>query len=503
MSKDACLDSEIANMARNAGIVWFAEIFAMALAYLTSVVVARVLQPSLYGLFALATTIVNLCAIAAVFGMDHSVVRYLAYYRVRKESSNARGILHLATIVTLIGGLGIAVLVYRVSPVIESQVAKQVGLNSILKYSVFSIPLLGLGRIWLGALQGLQYADKRAVIERILGPSFKLIFMLVFLWMETGVLGAIFGFILSSAFVTAIAGVSIGCRMRTAIGKGQRRFQIGEWLEFSFPLFLQSLLYIPMVGSLDILILGYFMSSADVGTYNAALKIAPLTALPLLAFSRPFAPVIADLFGRGDLVGLHSMFKTITKWVFTLSLPICVGIWLVGGDLLSMFGGEYVAANTALVILATGRLVDAAAGPVGYVLMMTGHTRINLANSVILVLVDVLLAVILVPQFGMIGMAIAQAVSMSGINIVRLIELRVVLKMHPYRLDFLKPLLACAVAGSVAFFGIHLFSFDAVLLRVGLLCLLLGILYVFSLWSLGLSQDDKALMAALEQRLRS
>ena len=83
-----------------------------------------------------------------------------------------------------------------------------------------------------------------------------------------------------------------------------------------------------------------------------------------------------------------------------------------------MFGAEFEAGAASLVILAVGRLVSSMTGPVGSVLSVTGHQRINLAVYGAAAGLQLMLDLILIPQYGIVGAAVASTVAMVAWNAV-------------------------------------------------------------------------------------
>src|SRR5204862_773939 len=111
-----------------------------------------------------------------------------------------------------------------------------------------------------------------------------------------------------------------------------------------------------------------------------------------------------------------------TRWSFSLSWPIFLCCALFHDVILGIFGEKYIAGGVVLVVLALGNLVDAGVGSVNYLLVMTGHPKIILTNTITTVVVNITLALLLVPRFGVVGAAIAAASTVILLNAVALIE---------------------------------------------------------------------------------
>jgi O-antigen/teichoic acid export membrane protein len=113
--------------------------------------------------------------------------------------------------------------------------------------------------------------------------------------------------------------------------------------------------------------------------------------------------------------------KFSSKLIFWLSCPIILFIFLNSESLLRVFGYEFVNAEFSLRVLLIGQFFNILCGSVGYILMMTGNEKI-LRNIIISsALINIILNIILIPQFGILGAAIASAISMIIWNITALI----------------------------------------------------------------------------------
>lgn len=87
-----------------------------------------------------------------------------------------------------------------------------------------------------------------------------------------------------------------------------------------------------------------------------------------------WAPVVVDIYERGDLPRLHSLYQTINRWVATLSVPIFAALILEPELFARLIGGRAGAGEASLVpILAAENLFFVGTGPSSYLLSMTGR----------------------------------------------------------------------------------------------------------------------------------
>ena len=85
-------------------------------------------------------------------------------------------------------------------------------------------------------------------------------------------------------------------------------------------------------------------------------------------------------------------------------------------------------------------MVNTGTGCVGTILLMTGHQKLSFLNSLTAVGVNVLVGVILTPHYGAMGTAISTGLAVAVVNLLRLLQVTIFLKAHPYRWDMLKPI---------------------------------------------------------------
>jgi O-antigen/teichoic acid export membrane protein len=219
-------------------------------------------------------------------------------------------------------------------------------------------------------------------------------------------------------------------------------YEIREWLTFASLNFLTTIID-TVLDSIDTIILAAFgVSDIALGQYGAAMRLGNFIAMPLLSINNVFAPTIAELHSKGEMEKLETMFKVVTKWTIAFSLPIFMIIVLFSPYLLALPGASFIQAWPLLIAFAVGGLINAGTGAVGYMLLMTGYQRLSFLNSLVAVVVNITLGILLTPHYGAMGTAISTGLAICALNLMRLLQVRVLLKIHPYRRDVLKPIMA-------------------------------------------------------------
>ena len=169
----------------------------------------------------------------------------------------------------------------------------------------------------------------------------------------------------------------------------------------------------------DVLILGIFATVSDVGIYTAAARTALLTRFLLLANSAVAAPRFAALHAARDIEGVAKLARRSTFLTTFSSLPLLLVFIVFPEKILSVFGAQFEAGAQVLIILSLGQFVNAATGPVGYLLNMSGLHRIEGRIAVVGALLTVGLCFALIPMWGILGAAAANAIATAGCNLLR------------------------------------------------------------------------------------
>jgi O-antigen/teichoic acid export membrane protein len=193
-------------------------------------------------------------------------------------------------------------------------------------------------------------------------------------------------------------------------------FSVKQWLFVSLPLlFIDGSLIV--LNQTDTLMIGAFLGTRDVGIYGAAFKTAAWVSFILVSVNAIAAPMFGTLYAQGDRQALQRLVSTIARWMFYPALLMALSLFMFANPLLSLFGPEFVAAKWSLAALSVGHLVNVGAGSVGYLLMMTGHHNQCAFVFACSALINIMLNLIGIPLFGILGAAIATALSMMLWNL--------------------------------------------------------------------------------------
>jgi O-antigen/teichoic acid export membrane protein len=162
-----------------------------------------------------------------------------------------------------------------------------------------------------------------------------------------------------------------------------------------------------VLNSTDKIMIGAIIGTREAGIYVAVSRTAAFTLFGINAVNVVLGPMISALHSSDKREDLQRLLMLAARGGFAFMVPVGAVLVLWGRHVLGFFGAEFVEGYTPLVILAAAQMVNALAGSVGVLLVMTGHQRLVCVILTASVLLNVLLNAILIPAYGLSGAAAA------------------------------------------------------------------------------------------------
>jgi O-antigen/teichoic acid export membrane protein len=450
----ADVGQEIGQIARGAGLGLIGNGINTAVTYLFGILIARQIGAEAFGLYTLGVTAVTLASRFTVAGLDRGLMRYASISRGQGQGLALRRLSLWALLLAMATGLAGA-LWFGLAPATVLRVLRwddKTPLIPLLRTLAPALPALTLIGVAIAGTQAFRTMRYRVLVVNIIQPLARLglALLLVVLIGATALapvvaftLTQLLGLGLALFFLARLIGQTPSRESALPAG-GVRRL-----VRFSLPLSLSNVLDY-LNGRTEILVLGMFLAAGMAGIYNAAGRLATLGLVALTAFNAIFAPVISDLHHRREWERLGTLYKLVTRWTLIVAMPILILQVAFAPALMALFGPDFIVGATALRLLSLGQLVNLATGAVGVMLIMTGRSLLTLFNSVLMVGGALVLDVLLVPRFGLDGAALAGALAIAAINLLRLGQVWWLFRLHPFARSQIKTIMAALPAALVA-----------------------------------------------------
>ena len=496
--------SQVGHISRQSGVFFAGTIFSVAFGYVFKVYLARVLGAEDLGLYALGVTLIGFIGIFNALGLSQSAVRFVAAYQAAGRFKELHALLWSGAGVLLAANLALAAVLLIFGRYLAVHFYHS---ERLVKYlPLFAIMMLSsvLSAFYARVLAGYRDLKLRTLIVNFIGSPMTMLLSVALISVGRGLHGYLLAQIGSAVILSFLMLLAV-----RHITPAAARFSS---LPISFPrkevwTFSVSMLGIGfmefVMSQADKIALGYYRQARDVGVYAVAAVVVVYVPLVLSSINQIFAPTISELHTRGDYVLLARLFQSLTKWAIGFTLPLALVIMILSRPMMRIFGPDFEAGWPILVIGTLGQLVNCGVGSVGYLLMMSGNERKLLKVQVVMALVMVVLSVALVPLWGVMGAAVAAAITNIGVNAWNLLEVRATLGLSPYNrgyLQLLPPTIAVAAVTLVVEKYRSVFHHDWLAIGTAL-ALAYGVFATMVLMR-RLDADDRLIVDAIWLRIR-
>ncbi|ADE14475.1 polysaccharide biosynthesis protein [Nitrosococcus halophilus Nc 4] len=385
----------------------------------TTVVLARVLGAEGFGIYAYAYALVQILGIPAQMGLPILVVREVAAYQANAQWGLLKGILRRAFQAVGVIAIVLALAGGSVAWVFSERFSQEY--LTTFAWALLLLPLIALGNLRGAALRGLRKVIQGQLPEHVLRPGGFLLFLgvvwLLFPQRQLTPADAMLMHTVATGMAFGVGGWLLVRSLPWQSKEAAPAYDTRHWLSSALPLSLIAGMQI-INSQTDIIMLGLFRDAEEVGVYRVAVQSATLVAFGLQAINMVIAPHFSRLYAAGDMVRLQRVVTASARAILFTALPVVVVLIVFGEPVLRLvFGVEFVSGYAPLAILASGQLVNAAMGSVGFLLNMTGYER-NVARGLMIAAVtNIVLNLFLIPLWGMEGAAVATGVTLVLWNI--------------------------------------------------------------------------------------
>lgn len=393
-------------------LVFAGTIVSLGLAFGIRVILARLLGPDEYGLVTLGFTSASLVLILAKVGLPRGVAREMP----RTDAENARDIALSGLSLATVSGAVFGMLLWLSAPVLATNLFGDTRLTPIIAVFAVLVPFEVVTQQVVGTFQGREQASERVFITNLFIPLSRFVMVAAAVILGFEAFGAAAAWVGSMA-LTAVVAVALLFYRTDYLSSLRFEGEYRPLLKFSIPLMLSAAMW-NVVQQADNIVIGAYLQSEAVGWYDAAFSLGKLILAALGAFGFLFIPMLSRLEAEGNNAEMIRFYKTATKWVASLTLPLFLIFVLFPREILAgIYGENFVAATATLQILALGFYFHVLSGLAGNALVSIGRVRIIMYANVGIAALNLAGNVILVPRFGIEGAAAMSALSYTVLNI--------------------------------------------------------------------------------------
>lgn len=404
----------------------------LGLNYLFNIVLAGLLGSVDYGDYSYALNIFNISALISVCALDQSSLRYIAQ-RPAQANQLSSFLLKFA----VINGLIMGGIVY-----VGSEVLLSGNRRLYAQQLSIAIPVFVTLTVAIAILQSQKILMPRMYLKYLVEPLLKFICLGGLYYFFVDASAGIFALVIASCLTTCLTFAIY----RRAFFSKQLLASAHKKEIYSFirPIALSNVISV-ISARLDILLVGALLSSHSVGIYALSLQTAAIMAIVLQGIEMIYVARFSSIIGSDSIERLRHDYAQSLKYCLLIGGPVFIFLSGFASDVLLLFGEEYMEGAKVLVILCVAQLINLATGSANAILVMSGKTRLVLANSVALALVMITFIPGLTSYYGLVGAAIGVAIAQSLVNIIRVVQVFLVTQTHPYMRYNVKLMIAIVV----------------------------------------------------------
>lgn len=398
------------------------------LSIVISISIARSVGVTEFGVYSIVLALQNVVVLFPGFSLGTAIGKYVSEYKVRdapQAAKYARIGLELAAIVSL----SAAAVYLLLADFIGHGLYHEPSVTELIPFSCLVVLSTALYATTFGIAQGNQLVKLMALMQ-VSNPatSLALILLLVNL---VGTEGVFLGYSIAQTGIAIVAITYINSRRFSFLVPGRMTQSPGivkTLLAFAVPAVIASAIVglVYWIGTTD---LALESGVEDVAYFAVAFVFFQGLALVPNAIMLPLVPKVSELSAIA-----HSMIESLMRKLFhaacVLQFPVLFAVAFFSGTIVQiLYGSDFSAAGEFVYWMVAASYFYSLAVIIGALLMGLGRMWVGLALNVIWGSVFVALALLLIPEFGPLGLAGGFAISFGVHLVVSMLAARRLLKV--------------------------------------------------------------------------
>ncbi len=385
-----------------------ARVFTM----LSSIIVARLLGREGYGELGIVQSTMGLFGVLAGFGLGSTATKYIAEHKY-KDPAKAGRILSLTIVFSLASGLIIMIVCVAMSSWLARTTLNRPALDTLLEAGSLLLFVSTIGGVLSAALSGYEAFPQIAKINIIQGAAAPLT-AIPLVWFF-GVQGAIASLTIIAALgVLLCSGALKKESMRHNVSVAFNRSVWGEWTilwSFAFPAMASGLMVAPVTWISNLILVNQPNGYGEMGLFNVANQWRMIIIFLPGLITSAMLPILSESYGREDLADFKKTVSLFFHATYVVAMPLTVMVVTMGKPLAALFGNQFQDAAPIISILMISCFLTLIASTVGVALIGSGRMWISMLMNFGWAIVLIISSLILIPQFGGRGLAIALVIS--------------------------------------------------------------------------------------------
>lgn len=179
-----------------------------------------------------------------------------------------------------------------------------------------------------------------------------------------------------------------------------------------------------IVGWVDLILLGFYVSAGDVALYGAAAKVAGLFALIGTTAQTVFSPLLSRAVASSEYRKFGALYRQVIGLSFCAAAILLTAVIIFGVRFLELLGHAYVEGYWVLLFLAVAQAINVSFGPVGFVMVLINKSGSYAIYYIAICCLSILSYPLMIYWCGIEGAGLIAIAAMLSINVVCLLQVR-------------------------------------------------------------------------------
>lgn len=371
---------------------------------LVTIYAARILGTEGYGLFSYVFGLAGIMLFFADPGIGELITRDVAKHKDRRTEYFSAGFW------LRIFSFSLSALVFLIAVPYASKIhPARIFIYLAILYAVFE----NLRRLVLSYVRGLERMELEAVITATANIAVTVPGLFI-LSGHPNVQGLFWVYIISAVISFLAATILAGKILIRNVFSSFKISTAMELLQNCWPIAIFGML--GLMAGIDVIILGWWRTSSEIGIYSAVQRITQLLFnLPVILASAIF-PTLSAIVHAGNREHEKKLNEKTLAIIFLFVLPIISGGIILNGQIISfIFGADFLPGVSTFRILLLGLIFTFPAAIISNIVLAHNRQQKIVKYVSVSFGLNILLDIILIPQFGIAGAAIA-SLTAQGVN---------------------------------------------------------------------------------------
>jgi O-antigen/teichoic acid export membrane protein len=391
---------------------------------LSLILVLRLLgNPDDYGIITTALIFPTMLALFKDWGINSAMIKYLAQYKSENKTRNIKNVMVAGMLFELVTGILLTLLCFFMADILATEVFQLPEAKVLIEVAALTILADSFLKVSQSTFIGLEKLEFHS-LTLILNAGIRCFLAPFLVFVGYGIMGAIQGLIAAQIIAGIIGIIIFYVRFfrnltREAASKWNLTGTLKTLLRYGLPLSVSVVVtgFLPQFFN-TLLTQGIeFVNGANyttaLGNFQAAVNFTVIISFFTVPIGTVLFPAFSKIKGKEENHILKVVFQSSVKYGALLTLPVTLMIMVLSEPMVfAVVGTEYTQAPFFLTLYSTFFLYALLGNlSLGNFLNGQGETKITMKLALINLGVGLLLGWMLIPQFGVVGLIVANSIA--------------------------------------------------------------------------------------------